>query len=166
MNIKLNDVFRWRYSDKKLRELNHGNNGGTTYWCMSQIAVVELDWDELVYVDTYWYSQKTYLNKDKIASGDIILEYVGNLDEWERVSEDAYDYYNQEDIIDIRCSNKSNYGLYIRKGTQKSLKRIKEVLLQKIKDAEYHLKYANINLISAQKKLNEVTEENKNNVYL
>jgi len=167
MNIKLNDVFRWRYSDKKLRELNHGNNGGITYWCVSQIAVVELVWDELVYADTYWRGSEKHLVKEWIESGDIILEYVGNLDDWTRIdSDDAAKYYEDKDIIDIRCANNSAYGVYVKKGTKKSINKIKEVMEYNIKKMEGDIKYKERRVKEMKKELAELTEENIDKVYI
>lgn len=165
--MKLNDIYRWHYSAERLKKLRDGNNGGTTYWCQSQIAICQ-KWHDgrLVLADTYWHRPESYLKEDSIKNGKVIIEYIGNLDELERTNEDCYNYYKREDIIDIRCSNNGNYGVYIKKGAKRDLEVTREYIKYELEKKEYKAKSAADDVIRYKKVLEELTEDNLDKVWI
>lgn len=153
------DVVRWRYSERELERLNHGNNGGTTYWCCSQIAV--FNESKGVFEDTFWNScdNKTFQPDDQ----DRVLAYVGNFDEWKRQTQ-TYEYlikyYRESDIINLNHPNNSSYNLYLKKGAKKDKEVIKRNIIQKQRGYIYDKERFDIKIEDCRKLLSKLEAEN------
>lgn len=141
--MKKNDIYRWRYNDEQLSKFKHGYNGGTTYWCCSQIGI--FDGEKLI--DTYWGAG--CFNARKFSEEDVerrlTVQYLGNLDELEEFRggrDEIFSMYSKEDIVDISHSNMSRGGLYIKKGASKDAKVIRESINLYLEKCNYTIEKA------------------------
>lgn len=131
-NIKENDIFRWRYLDDK----EHSDY--LNYWCKSRIMICRNG----ILKDTYWSGSDGFAIKVEDAQSRfrLILTYIGNLDELKPIGKHDFDYYADDDIVDISHENMSRSGFYIKKDA----KRCKDKILKKLNEkAEYEKDKAN-----------------------
>lgn len=112
MQIRQGDVFRWRYTDEVLKRKEHGNNGGTTYWAVSCIVIVD-EYGDLV--DTWSsYGRSATFHQEDI--GKIIeVTYLGNMNDYREAHESERAKYLDADCMDISHANSSRNNFYIRK---------------------------------------------------
>ena len=126
MNIRKGDIFFWRYTAETLEKMNHGNNGGTTYWCCSQKAIFDGD----VLSDNFWGSGSNKLfGVDELD--DLELTFMGNLDDYDTTREPVdrlMKYYDEADILSMAHSNSTNGQVYLKKGAKKN----PEIMLKSI----------------------------------
>lgn len=130
MNWEIGDTFRWSYNDETLKKKNDGNNGGTTYWCVSRLAQVTEDG---ILLDTYQRSSPVSWTREK-AEDLIDLEFIGNLkNDYRRASTDLeMGMYSETDYIDLRCFKYSTIsGIFIRRDASPCGEKIKKVLLRR-----------------------------------
>ena len=160
--MKLNDIYRWRYTESCLKKLNHGSNGGTTYWCCSQIVVCKETEAGLRLYDTYWSHDPKIIDP---TGKNIALEYIGNFDELEKFTGDI-NHYNPNDLVDLNHPNSSRGNLYIKKGAKKCLETIRAHIQRKIEEKEYEAKSAAQDVIRYKKALDELTENNLDKVWI
>lgn len=131
--FKDGDVFSWSYNDETLKAKNDGNNGGTTYWCCSMIAIFYdryyLDERKGYLEDTYW---STSSNNRRFFMDDINdklkLRYMGNLNDYERADEYDQMYYADKDCLNLNHPNSTRGNFYIRKGAVKDVDKMKRIL--------------------------------------
>lgn len=161
--MKPNDIYRWHYTDEYLKKVNHDNNGGTTYWCCSQIAICRETQGGLMLYDTYW-SGSDQKAIDPISK-NIILEYIGNFDELSKFNGDI-NYYNPTDLIYLTHSNSFGNQIYIKKGAKKCLETTKTYIQRKIKEKEYAAQSAARDAERYKKVLDELTEDNLDKVWI
>lgn len=138
---KQGDVFRWSYNEKMLKKLNHGNNGGTTYWCKACIAIVQEDGRA---VDVYWGSDSSNMHFTPCyAEENLELTYLGNLNEYDEHKPYMRSCYKDEDCLDINHANSFGVNFYIRKGAKqcndKKRKIIQRSKLKLEKEIQYQL---------------------------
>ena len=117
-NFKEGDFYRWSYKDEILR--------GTTdlYWCKSRIAYFNGDYLH----DTYWSSSSSQhiVDPDKVD-----LVFMGNIFDYEKISEHEKQYYDIKDILDIsHPNNRLGDNLFVRKGASRS----KDIMLVKLQE--------------------------------
>lgn len=158
------DVFFWRYKDGK--ENPYG------YYCRAQKAIVR---DGYLY-DIFW----AYINGPKFifsgttggiwtrvqADRNLILEFRGNLDEFDHTADDNRRLYDDADVLDLRHSNSSQRQIYVRKDAKRSQAAMLEHFNYEIKKAEDDIKSAQWRLerLGADKAKIEAGELNE--VYL
>lgn len=165
MEYRKNDIVRWGYTQDELKRRKDGDNGGTTYWCCSRIAV----FDGERFIDTYWYGtsdNKSFAVED-IGKTHEIYKYVGNFDDLDKQgdyvkSEYLERYYKLEDIVNLNHANNSRGNLYLRKGAKKDINVIRDYLKYQKKNIEENLKYGAIKL----KEIENLSEENLDKIYL
>lgn len=162
--MRTGDIFFWRYTKNELESLGNGRNGGTTYWCCSQIAVY--DGERLV--DTYWHGGGgNVVFKPEDVEKKIILVPVANYDELEVSSHIAYRYYSKLDVVDLRhANNSSDRNVFIRRGAEKNLEAMKKYLEQEVAESERKAKFEAGHLERLKEKLAALCEENKNDFYI
>ena len=128
--MKNNDIFRWSYNEGKLKKLNDGDNGGTTYWCCSRIAIF-LDGR---IVDTFWGSgggAKSW-SEDQ-AKEQLELEFIVNMDDLVAADPSERAYYLDSDCFDLNHSNSSRGNFYIRNGAIKNTEKMTRLLNRGVK---------------------------------
>ena len=125
--MKDGDIFRWRYKQHVIDKNQDSINSGTLYWCCSQIAVYKNG----KLRDTYWSSgcDGRRWEADQ-AKQDLNLEFLANGEDLEETIHPQY--YDPEDVVDIRHANQSRNGLYIRKGAKRSKKIMTALIKSKI----------------------------------
>lgn len=159
MKMRDGDIYRWRYNEATLKVMNHGNNGGTTYWCCSNIAI----WDEEKgrLVDTYWGNTGDSRGWDKEGIKEKLeLEFVANMNDLISVGSRAeFNNYDDSDCIDISHANMSRGGLYIKKTAKPSIEKKRRVLLAHIEHENYKIEIHKRELERLVKDLEELTAD-------
>ncbi len=123
MEIKLNDVYRFSYSQKYYDELSY------PYWCFDgQLIVKQNHKGELYLVDTYLgfndSSNKSFTLEQALERGT--LTFICNLDEVEKCNEYDTRYYADEDIFNLSYQRNCYKNYYKRKDAKKSIDKMKE----------------------------------------
>lgn len=150
-NPQEGDYFRWRFTEKYIKEHKTQVEAGTLYWCMAQICVYS---NKQRYEDIYWNSSGNKI----INTEDVVLEYLGNINDYREVrSKYDFKYYDHKDILDISHANR-NGGYYIKEGAKKSRIKIKESLLEQQREAEYKLYDAKSDIDRVNNKIKELEE--------
>ena len=150
--LKTGDVARWHYTKKELGKLNHGNNGGTTYWCVSNIGV----FDGKYLVDTYWGSGRMRFSKDQINS-ILIVDFIENEANLISRSESERAYYKDCDCFDFNHPNSTSGNFFIRKEAKKCTKKMIRLERRNIKKLQNDINYAKSNL---SKRLDDLSKMN------
>jgi hypothetical protein len=124
-----NDIFRWSYNEGRLKKLNDGDNGGTTYWCCSRIAIVS---DKRL-IDTFWGasgSNKSW-GEDQ-AKEQLELEFIVNMDNLVTADPSERAYYLDSDCFNLNHSNSTRGNFYIRNGAIKNTDKMARLLARGI----------------------------------
>jgi hypothetical protein len=129
---KENDVVFWRY------KTTTQDMSGTRYWCKSQYAIYREVKDGR-FIDTYWSGGDSYIFKPNDT--EIEVKYLGNLLDYNPCNEDAFLYYDREDIMDIRHPNDSR-ALFLKKDAKKSAPVMFAALNQKVQKLERDIDYS------------------------
>lgn len=154
MEIKLNDVYRFRYNEDELERSSRDLK-----WCFDGQLIVKEDSDGLYLEDTYWRSDnRCFVLEEALEKGT--LEFVCNLDEAEECKEDPYNYYDDEDIFDLSYQHNSQKRIMVRKGAKRSKDKMKEVLEYKISESERQLKSVQYDIDIYKNKLKELENGN------
>jgi len=150
MNIKLNDVYRFRYNDE------YNSNGKDNYWCFDgQLVVKKGREDILILQDTYWSSDsKTFLLEEALKKGS--LEFICNMEDVVKCQENDRKYYKPEDVFDLSCQHHYRKAIYRSKKAKKDLSIMQESLEDMISEAKWEIKYAQNSLDRLQEKLEKV----------
>ena len=159
INPKDGDIYRWRYSDSQLKDMDYKIDAGTLYWCCSQICVFKNG----KFVDTYWTTSDTHNNRFEASDvpGKYIVEYVENFDNLIKANKQDRAYYNDSDCVDISHANMTGGGFYIRKGAKKSLEKMAKIMNRKIYKLQRDISYAESQLESAKKELLGLTIDSR-----
>jgi len=111
------DVFHWRYRH------NNADWSNVTYWAKSCIGVVRAGFLR----DTYWgVSGENTKWRRPDAENELILDFIANLNDLEKVDEHRLVYYADEDVVNLNHSNSSEGNAYIRKGAKRSADKMLE----------------------------------------
>lgn len=138
MDWKQGDVFFWSYNDETLKKLSDGSNGGTTYWCVSQRAIVN---DAGILVDTYWSGNSNkYWDMDR-ANAQLELDYKGNLNDYREAETWERACHKDEDCLDLNHPNSTKGNFYIRKDAQHCNEKKRKVIARSKKRLELDIRY-------------------------
>lgn len=115
--LREGDIYRWSYRDPG-DDRSYGR-----YHCCSRIGVVTRG----RLVDTFW----SYAGSDSRSFGPadlpkLELTRLGNFSELQKAPEWQADYFDDADIVDINHSNSTRGNFYLRKGAQRSAKKMLE----------------------------------------
>lgn len=162
MNIKLNDVYLFRYNEEYNKKLFE------PYWCFDgQLIVKQNRNGELYLQDTYWGfdggEKKTLTLEQVLERGE--LTFVCNLDEVEKCEEYHLNYYDDKDLFDLSYQHGCYKAYFKRKGANKSIDKMKKVLEEKIKSTEREILWQQSELQRLNDKLNKLNAGNIN-VYI
>lgn len=159
MNIKLSDVYRFRYSEEFLK-----NKVFDFHWCFDGQLVVKENKNGLYLQDTYWgfdsfaNDGRKFTLEEALEKGT--LTFVCNLDDVEKCTVDSFCYYSDDDLFDLSYQSGCYKKYCIKKGAKKSAEKMKAVLTGKIENTEYDIKWATSNLERYKEKLQEVENGN------
>lgn len=164
--IKKHDIFRWSYSSQAIDNFHFRTD---IYWAVSRICLAKETKEGILFLeDTFWNddSNRRFTLQD-VQEKFIELEYLGNLEEMEHISEYLIPYYDSKDIIDLRhANNKSASNLYIKKGAQKSLAAMKSYLESELEKKTNKIAFETNQINRIQETLTQLTEETKNLINL
>lgn len=136
--IKHGDVFRWHYTDDELKRKNHGDNGGTTYWAASCVAIAN-ERGELV--DTWsGYGQNMTFNQEDIGK-TIEVTYLGNINDYRKADKSEQAMYLDSDCMDINHANSSKGNFYIKKDAVINEGKKRKIIQRNIRKLEAEIKY-------------------------
>lgn len=154
MEIKLNDVYRFRYNEDELKRSSRDLN-----WCFDGQLIVKEDNDGLYLEDTYWTTNsRCFTLEEALKKGT--LEYICNLNEVEECKEYPYNYYDDKDIFNLSYQHGCYKRIVVRKGAKKSKEKMKEVLEYKISESERQLKSVQYDIDIHKNKLQELENGN------
>jgi len=131
MEIKLNDVYKFRYHEEV-----RNKKAFDSYWCFDGKLIVKENKDGLYLQDTYLNSgdDRRFTLNEALKQG--ILTFICNLDDVEEIGEYNIQYYNDEDVFDLSTQKGCRKKYCIKKGTKRSAEKMKSVLNEKIEDSE------------------------------
>lgn len=114
------DIYFWSWK---------GPSANMAYHCLSRKAVVIKTSAILALVDTYWGGGGGggggyRMWSEENAKCHLILEFKGNKKDLVPIQPYWIDYYEPEDIVDMRHSNKSSAEVYRRKDAKRSKERM------------------------------------------
>ena len=136
---KQGDVFHWSYNDKELERRSHGNNGGTTYWCVSQIGIVD---EQGLLVDTYWHGNDNRRFTSKDAEQFLELTFKGNLSNYRKAQPYERACYSDKDCLDLsRANNRLSDNFYVRKDAVHDLEKKRKIIQRSKKYLEKEIDY-------------------------
>ena len=162
---KTGDIYRWRWNDKTLKELDYKNQAGTLYHCCSKICVYK---DNEHFWDTYWGGNNYQYDKRFSildASEKLDMEYLGNFDDLKEGSKSDRAYYEDKDCVDISHANSTRGGFYIRKGAKKSLEKMRKVVKRNLRKLEGEERQAKLNADWERAALNDLSEDSHISLY-
>lgn len=120
------DIYFWRW--KTPRE-------HMPYHCYSQKAIVRKG----RLLDTFWYD----MTSDRaINPAHLDLVYQGNENELRKINEWEIDYYEHEQVVDMRHSNSSGAPVYVQANAVRSQSRMLEYLKYKREREESKIRMA------------------------
>ena len=150
MELKLNDVYKFRYNEEWDKK--------SDYWCFDgQLIVKQKSNGELYLEDTFYWDgngSKTFTLKQALERGEITL--ICNLDEVELCREYDLDYYDDKDYFDLSRQHRSYIEYYKKKEAVKSLAKMEQSLESKIKSIESEIKSKEWELERAKKNLEKI----------
>lgn len=157
------DIVTWWFTEDELKKRRHGDNGGTTYWCCSQIATFK----DGRFWDTYWHSSDNKnFSPDDIGS-KIKVNFVANFDELEKQTNDneyaidlLYKQYGIDDIVNLNHPNSSRGNLYLRKGAEKRIEIIEQSYVRRIAELEHKIQSLQHDLQMTKGEFQKLTLDN------
>lgn len=158
---KEGDVFFWDYTDEELKRRSHGNNGGTTYWCVSQIGIVN---DEGWLVDTYYSTSDNKAFNKELADEILELHYQGNLNDYRKAEPYERACYSDSDCLDLNHPNSTRGNFYIRKDATHDLGKKRRVIERSKKLLEDSIKYQLSQIKRYQKILDDKSYEDMQSI--
>jgi hypothetical protein len=135
------DVFFWRYR-------NDSGDQTLKYWCRARKAIVRdgvLFDIYLAYIDGHkvnFHSEGGVWRHGQ-AESHLVLEFKGNLDEFDVTADYNRSMYDDADILDLRHANSSQKQVYLRKGARRSQAAMLAEVNSKIEKLESEIRHAN-----------------------
>lgn len=124
------DIYTWAYKPEFISDLKM--QSGTTYWCCSRIGV----FNNGLLVDTYWGSSGENISFTiEDANNRLCVTFVANEADLLPISRGDRVYYEDKDVIDLTHPNSYGGKIYIIKGTEKSLRKMKFIQQKLIDNA-------------------------------
>jgi hypothetical protein len=120
MNIKLNDVYKFKYNNDDCLNKYHCFDG--------QLIVKQNTHGKLYLEDTYYIDSvgsRIFTLEKALQEGT--LTFFCNLDELEKCKKSDLSYYDNKDIFNLSYQHGYRSAYYKRKGSKKSIEKIKYV---------------------------------------
>lgn len=127
------DVYRWRYTAGVEEGQSLGPFG--LYHCKAQKAIVRNG----RYIDIFWTDNN--LDRAINVGRTELIEYLGNVEDFEKRSFFERDQYDLTDILDMSHGNATK-DIRLRKGAKKSYEKTKQSLQKRLDDAHRDLESA------------------------
>ena len=128
-NFKEGDYFKWWFKD----EYSKGDQT-LLYWCKSRIA--RYSGGKLK--DTYWGDCSS--NNYELDTGMVEIQFLGNINDYIRISESDAKYYGKENLLDLsHANNRIQDNLYVRTDAARSKIKMMGELESRIQGAKYDL---------------------------
>lgn len=156
---KEGDVFQWRYADPDADDRPWGD-----YHCCSRIGIFH----EGRIRDTYWQIGVSFSSGRSFGVEDfpkLILQFRGNLSDFEKRPEYDADYYDDADFLDLNHANSTRGNFYLRKGAKRSTEKMLTVARRKLEKAQSDERYAISRAEDARKVIAKI-EAGETDVYL
>lgn len=133
MEIKINDVYSFRYNAEETKKMFE------PYHCFDgQLIVRESNKGGLILVDTYWsYDNRTFTLEEALSKGQLTFKF--NIDDVQDLKLYDMDYYADEDIFDFSHQHGCYKRYVLRKGAEKSIEKQERVLLEKIDNCKRNI---------------------------
>ena len=154
MEIKLNDVYKFRYHEEV-----RNKKVFDPYWCFDGQLIVKENKNGLYLEDTYWSGDSRKFTLEE-ALQDGILTFVCNLDDVIECREYNLQYYEDEDTFNLSYQSGCYKKYCVRKNAKRSPEKMKSVLNEKIEESERKIKWLTSDVESYKKKLQEVEKGN------
>lgn len=145
------DIYFWRWKDDIDRYM--------PYHCCSQKAIVKNG----VMVDTFWGQS---VSNKVLRPDEVVSEFKGNVDEMMEIRHYETDCYRREDIIDMRHSNDSRAPIYVKRGTPRDQKTMKEAIEYRIEKRRSEIHSAEWAIERLQQDLEKVNAGQLDDVFL
>ena len=154
MELKLNDVYNFRYNECWREKIFDPS------WCFDGQLIVRENENGLYLRDTYWGSGegKTFTLEEALDKG--VLTFVCNLDDVEEIKEYNTQYYADEDIFDLSSQHLCYRKYCIKKGTKRSAEKMKAVLNEKIAKSKHEIEWETFQIKRNEEKLQELKNGN------
>jgi len=149
--IQDGDIFRWSYAHEK------DAHGAYAYWCKSRIAVA----GNGVLHDTYWglgRDQSSHSWSYDVAVESLLLERIGNFNDFEKAPEYRAPYFADADILNLNHPNAPRGNFYTRKGAEPCRKRMLEHACSKLRDAQSKLHSAAYGVEFAARQIQKIED--------
>ena len=166
--MKLNDVYKlyWKESYKKTQSPHKD-------WthCFEGIGIVKEGREKKLYIhDNYWstFSRGSVFYEEDIEK-KLDIEYVGNLDDYDKIEHYDVGYYKEEDIMIITNQHgclPSCISFYLKKGAEKDVETIHGKLLKKYEANEHAIKYAKNENKRILEKIKKLLSDGPEGIYL
>ena len=150
------DIFRWRWRDDD----RHADNlPYRSYHCKSQWAIAR---SGAIY-DTYWGHTS---HDGLLRFSDVILTYVGNENDMDKIRPGAEVYYKPDDIVDMRHSNSSGAPIYRKAGAVRDYVAMRHEAASRLEDAQRELDRAKRKIERMEEALALIDGGDLDSVYL
>jgi hypothetical protein len=169
MEIKLNDVYKFRYNN------NVSKSMFDPYHCFDGQLVVRKNYDGgLCLEDTYWSyignvewqgdsSNRRFTLESALEQGT--LTFICNMDDVEKCSQGDLDYYANEDLFDLSYQHDCYPRYFKRKRAEKSSIKMQKVLEEKIAKTKREIECNQSELKRAEEKLAKL-QSGDMNIYI
>jgi hypothetical protein len=154
------DVFHFSYSENEIKR--HGYY--TLKHCFDgQLEAKKLG-DKLILADTYWNTDKRQGAVDEwLKRGTLVFRF--NLNEVEPLEHYNLDYYDDFDIFDFSYQSGCYKRFMLRKGAQKSKKKMLAVIEQRNKDIQSNIDILQYRLNVLRENLVKIEADKLDEVY-
>ncbi len=161
VELREGDIYFWHWSDAEREKRLKYNNGSyqLTYWCMSQKAIVRNG----RLIDTYWSDMSS---ERAVDPQRVVLDYKGNEATLKKISPWEADYYEPEDVVDMRHANSSRDVVYVKPSAERSKDRMIELLKYQRERCESAIRSANWNIEKIDEALAQAQRGELENLYV
>jgi hypothetical protein len=158
MKIKEGDVYKFRYNEEYLK--NRISQYSDPYHCFDgKLVVKKANAGNLYLEDTYWNTDnKKFTLDEALEQGS--LKFIVNLEDVEPIQEYNEQYYSYDDLFDLSYQKGCYRKIMKRKGAEKCPQRIKEVLEEKLRSAEYAVESKSREVRDIKEKLEKIEQGN------
>jgi metal-sulfur cluster biosynthetic enzyme len=153
MEIKVNDVYRFRYNEETKKKMFDSS------WSFDGQLIVKEKNESLYLEDTYWNSSNVIFTLEEILEKGT-LTFVCNLDEVKEIREYDIQYYDDKDIFDLSYQHHCYIKYYIKNDTKRSIEKMRTILNEKIAKSKFEIAWETTQIKRNEEKLKELENGN------
>lgn len=162
IEIRPNDVFRFRYHEDEKREWGWDGR----YHCFDGTLKADVrDDGSITLRDTFWGDSTSRCFTPEEAQQKGALTFVCNLDEVDPIKEHNTVYYDDEDVFTLYIHSGYQNEYYLRRGAERSPEKMRAVLMQQEESAKLAISSAERDLETIAHK-RQLLEEGDTSFYL